>query len=68
MTDTELSGRVGGGTLLTHRVRVEPHGWFGRLVAAMEIGFKGRRAVEAFEVGQTILSVYAKNEYFTVKQ
>jgi serine/threonine protein kinase/class 3 adenylate cyclase len=44
-TMTELKPR-GGGTSLTHQVRIEPRGWLGRLVAAMEVGVKGRRIVE----------------------
>ncbi len=43
---TELIPRAGGGTTLIHRVRIEPRGWLGRLVAAVEVNFKGRRQVE----------------------
>lgn len=43
----ELQGRASGGTTLHHRVRLVPRGRFGRIVAAIEVGFKGRRAVEA---------------------
>jgi serine/threonine protein kinase/class 3 adenylate cyclase len=42
----ELEPRAGGGTTLTHRVRIEPHGLLGRTVAAVEVGIRGRRAVE----------------------
>jgi class 3 adenylate cyclase len=45
-TVTELKPRANGGTTLTHTVRIEPRGLIGRLVAAMEVGAKGRRAVE----------------------
>jgi serine/threonine protein kinase/class 3 adenylate cyclase len=44
-TVTDLQPR-GSGTRLTHQVRIEPRGLLGRLVAAMEVGVKGRRAVE----------------------
>ncbi len=43
----ELTPRVGGGTTLTHRLRVEPAGWLGRVVAAVEIGYKTPRALGA---------------------
>ncbi len=42
----ELLPRAGGGTTLAHRVRLEPHGLFGRTLAAVQIGIKGRRDVE----------------------
>jgi len=42
----ELAARAGGGTRLTHRVRIEPKGMIGRTVAAVEVGVKGRRAVD----------------------
>jgi class 3 adenylate cyclase len=42
----ELQARPGGGTTLTHRLRFEPKGFLARLVAAVEIGFKGRRALD----------------------
>lgn len=42
----ELAPRAGGGTTLTHRVRLEPRGLFGQIVAAIEVGIKGRRSVE----------------------
>jgi serine/threonine protein kinase/class 3 adenylate cyclase len=45
-TMTELEPRPGGGTTLHHRVRIEPRGLLGRLVAAVEVNFKGRRFVE----------------------
>jgi serine/threonine protein kinase/class 3 adenylate cyclase len=44
---TELTPRAGGGCTLTHRVRVEPRGFLGRVAAAVEVGFKGRRHLEA---------------------
>jgi len=43
---TELTPRAGGGTTLAHRVRIEPRNWIGNLVAAVEIGLRGRRQVE----------------------
>jgi serine/threonine protein kinase/class 3 adenylate cyclase len=42
---TELQPRAGGGTRLVHRVRIEPRNWLGRLAAAVEVGFRGHRAV-----------------------
>jgi class 3 adenylate cyclase len=45
-TMTELRPRPGGGTTLTHRVRVAPRNLIGRLVAAVEVGVRGRRQVE----------------------
>jgi len=42
----ELTPRPQGGTRLSHKVRVEPSGFVGRLAAAFEIGVKARRAVE----------------------
>lgn len=43
----ELSPRSGGGTLLTHRIRVEPRGLFGRTVAAVKLGSQGKRSLAA---------------------
>ena len=43
---TELKPRAGGGTTLTHRLMIEPRNWFGRLVAAIEVGVKVRRQLE----------------------
>jgi class 3 adenylate cyclase len=43
---TELVPRAGGGTTLTHQVRVEPQGLLGRTAAAVEIGVKGRRNLD----------------------
>jgi serine/threonine protein kinase/class 3 adenylate cyclase len=58
-TMTELKPRPGGGTTLLHQVRIEPRGWLGSFVAAVEVGLKGRRIVErvyrridAFVTGQ----------------
>ncbi len=42
----ELRPREDGGASLTHRIRVEPRGMLGRLIAAVEIGAKGKRALE----------------------
>jgi serine/threonine protein kinase/class 3 adenylate cyclase len=46
MSVVELSPRSGGGTTLAHRVRIEPVGLLGRTAAAVEVGIRGRRAVE----------------------
>ncbi len=43
---TELAPRAGGGTVLTQRVQLEPHGLLGRTAAAVEIGLKSRRALD----------------------
>lgn len=45
VSTTELTPRLDGGTTLRHRFRVEPRGLFGRLVAAIEIGLKAKRAL-----------------------
>ena len=42
----ELTPRPQGGTTLMHKVRVEPNGLVGRTAAALEIGLKGRKAVD----------------------
>jgi serine/threonine protein kinase/class 3 adenylate cyclase len=42
----ELNPRRGGGTTLVHRIRVEPRGILGRTAAAVEIGTRGKRALE----------------------
>jgi serine/threonine protein kinase/class 3 adenylate cyclase len=42
----ELSPRLGGGTLLAHRVRLEPRGLVGRTAAAVQVGIQGRRALD----------------------
>jgi serine/threonine protein kinase/class 3 adenylate cyclase len=42
----ELEPRLGGGTRLSARVRIEPHGLLGRTAAAVEVGLKGRRALD----------------------
>jgi serine/threonine protein kinase/class 3 adenylate cyclase len=42
----ELTPRPQGGTTLTHQVRVEPTGVIGRTAAALEIGRKGKKAVD----------------------
>ncbi len=43
---TELKPRIGGGTTLTHQIRVEPRGVVGRLAAAVEIGARARRSLD----------------------
>lgn len=43
---TDLRPRAGGGTTLTHEVRLEPRGLLGRAAAAVEVGVKGRRALD----------------------
>ncbi len=42
----ELKPRAGGGTTLTHQVRVEPRGVLGRIAAAVEIGARGKRGLD----------------------
>ena len=42
----ELAPRPGGGTALTHHVRLLPRGRIGRAIAAVEVGVRGRRALE----------------------
>jgi serine/threonine protein kinase/class 3 adenylate cyclase len=46
VSSVELSPRARGGTTLCHRVRIEPTGLLGRTAAAVEVGIKGRRALE----------------------
>jgi class 3 adenylate cyclase len=58
-TTTELHPRPGGGTTLVHQVLLEPRNWLGRLVAALEVGRKGRRAVER---------VYRRIDAFVIQQ
>jgi serine/threonine protein kinase/class 3 adenylate cyclase len=42
----ELQGKPGGGTLLTQTVKIKPRGLLGRTVAAVEVGTRGRKAVD----------------------
>jgi len=42
----ELTPRSGGGTTLRHQVRVKPRGLVGRTLAAVEIGTRGRKAID----------------------
>jgi serine/threonine protein kinase/class 3 adenylate cyclase len=42
----ELAAKSGGGTTLTHQVRIKPRGIVGRTVAAVEIGTRGRRSID----------------------
>ncbi len=42
----ELAPKAGGGTTLHHRVRLSTRGLLGRTLAAVEIGIKGKRAVD----------------------
>ena len=46
VSTVELAPRANSGTLLTHRVRIEPCNLLGRTLAAVEVGVRGRRAVE----------------------
>ena len=46
LTTTELEPLPRGGTRLFHRVRIEPRNLLGRMVAAMEVGFKAKRSLE----------------------
>jgi class 3 adenylate cyclase len=43
---TELTPRAGGGTTLTHQVRLEPRNLLGRTVAAVQVGIASRRSLE----------------------
>ena len=42
----ELSPMSGGGTNLSHQVRIKPRGIVGRTIAAVEIGTKGRKSID----------------------
>ena len=42
----ELSPKAGGGTTLTHQVRIKPRGLVGRTIAAVEIGTRGRKSID----------------------
>jgi class 3 adenylate cyclase len=42
----ELTPRAGGGTTLTHSIRVEVKGWLGRAIAHLKIGKNARRAMD----------------------
>jgi serine/threonine protein kinase/class 3 adenylate cyclase len=42
----ELSPKSGGGTTLTHQVKIKPRGLVGRTIAAFEIGARGRKGIE----------------------
>jgi class 3 adenylate cyclase len=42
----ELTPRAGGGTTLTHSIRVAAQGWLGRVVAHLKIGRGARRAMD----------------------
>jgi class 3 adenylate cyclase len=42
----ELKPASGGGTALTHRLRIEPRHLMGRLIAAVEVGVKAKRSLE----------------------
>jgi class 3 adenylate cyclase len=46
LSEVDLEPRAGGGTRLTHRVRLEPRGWLGRFVAALEVRIRARKALE----------------------
>lgn len=43
---TTLERLPTGGTRLIHNVRIEPRNFLGKLACAIEVGFRGRRAVE----------------------
>ncbi len=43
---TEVVPKPDGGTTLIMQVRVEPRSFLGRLVAGLEVGFKGRKRLE----------------------
>lgn len=42
----DLAPGPGGGTLLTHQVRLRPRGLLGRLIAAVEVNLRGGRALD----------------------
>ena len=42
----ELSAKSGGGTSLTHQVKIKPRGIVGRTIAAVEIGTRGRKSID----------------------
>ncbi len=46
LSRVELQPRSGGGTRLAHQIKVLPRGIGGRLLAHLELGRKGRRALE----------------------
>jgi serine/threonine protein kinase/class 3 adenylate cyclase len=46
MSMVELAPVPGGGTTLSHHIRVEPNGLIGRTFAAYEVGVKTRRALD----------------------
>jgi serine/threonine protein kinase/class 3 adenylate cyclase len=46
LSRVELQPRSGGGTRLVHQIKVLPRGIGGRLLAHLELGRKGRRALE----------------------
>ena len=41
----ELKPRKGGGTTLTHRIRIVPRGLLGRVAAAVEVGARAKRSL-----------------------
>jgi eukaryotic-like serine/threonine-protein kinase len=43
----ELAPRAGGGTTLTHRLRIAPRGLLGRVITALMVGRRGHRAFDA---------------------
>lgn len=45
VSQVELEPGPGGGTILTHRVRILARGWIGRMIAAVQVGWKGGRAM-----------------------
>ncbi|EAQ79672.1 protein kinase domain-containing protein [Blastopirellula marina] len=42
----EVTPRPTGGSRLTHRVRIAPRGWLGRLIAYVEVNLKGRKPLD----------------------
>ncbi len=46
LSSVELTPKSDGGTVLVHRVQVEPTGLLGRTLAAVEIGVRGHRSVD----------------------
>jgi serine/threonine protein kinase len=61
ISSVELTPRADGGCTLTHHLRFEPRHFLGRMVAALEVGWKARRAfdrvyrrIDAFAQGADI--------------
>jgi serine/threonine protein kinase/class 3 adenylate cyclase len=42
----ELTPKSGGGTSLTHQVKIKPRGLVGRTIAAIDVGTRGRKSID----------------------